>query len=68
MTLELLQAKDDLRNLVDDYAYLGDDKKTAEQMALFTPDAVYQVYMGGALLATTTGTQTLEKEFSSHTA
>jgi hypothetical protein len=68
MTLELLQAKAELRDLVDAYAYLGDDRKTAEQMGLFTPDAVYQVYMGGVLVATTSGTETLEKEFSGHAA
>jgi len=68
MTLEILQAKEDLRTLVDAYASLGDEKKIAEVMALFTPDAVYQVYMHGMLVATTAGTETMEREFSGHAA
>lgn len=68
MTLEFLQAKEDLRQLVDDYASLGDEKKIAQVMALFTPDAVYSVYMGGVQVASTAGTETLEKEFSGHAA
>jgi hypothetical protein len=68
MSLEILQAKEELRNLVDAYAYLGDAKNITEQMGLFTPDAVYQVYMNGTLVANTTGTVNLEKEFSGHAA
>lgn len=68
MTLEFLQAKEDLRQLIDDYASLGDEKKIPQVMALFTPDAVYSVYMGGVQVASTTGTETLEKEFSGHAA
>jgi ketosteroid isomerase-like protein len=68
MTLEFLQAKEDLRQLVDAYASLGDEKKISEVMALFTPDAVYSVYMGGIQVARTTGTEALEKEFSGHAA
>ncbi len=68
MTLELLATKQELRDLIDAYAYLGDDKKTSEQMGLFTPDAVYKVYMNGVLVATTSGTKDLEEEFSGHAA
>jgi hypothetical protein len=66
MTLELLKTKEDLRNLIDDYAYLGDDKKIAEVMNLFTPDVTYQVYMGGVLVADVSGRENMEKDFNHH--
>lgn len=66
MTLEILKTKEELRDLIDAYAYLGDDKKISEQMQLFTKDATYKVYMNGAVVANTTGTDVLEKEFSGH--
>jgi hypothetical protein len=68
MTPEISKAKEDLRTLIDAYAYLGDEKKISEQMGLFTPDAVYKVYMNDTLVANTTGTETLEKEFNGHAA
>ena len=68
MTLEILKTKEELRNLIDDYAYLGDEKKIAEVMALFIKDATYTVYMNGAQIASTTGTDALEKEFKGHAA
>ncbi len=68
MSLENLKTKQELRDLVDAYAYLGDDKKLDEQMELFTPDATYKVYMNGIEVANTTGTETLKKEFSVHAA
>ncbi|TLX26617.1 nuclear transport factor 2 family protein [Chryseobacterium indologenes] len=68
MTLEILKTKEELRDLIDAYAYLGDDKKISEQMQLFTKDATYKVYMNGVLVANTTGTDVLEKEFSGHAA
>lgn len=39
MTLEMLSTKEELRNLIDAYAGLGDEKKISEQMGLFTADA-----------------------------
>jgi 2-hydroxy-3-keto-5-methylthiopentenyl-1-phosphate phosphatase len=66
MTLETFKAKEELRNLIDAYAYLGDEKKIAEVMALFTPDATYTVFMKGMQVASTTGTNILEKEFNEH--
>lgn len=38
MTLEILKNKQDLRDLVDNYAYLSDEWKISEVMDLFTPD------------------------------
>ncbi|RZK52583.1 MAG: nuclear transport factor 2 family protein [Pedobacter sp.] len=68
MTIEILNTKQELRNLIDSYAYLGDERKIAEQMGLFTPDATYKVYMNGALVANVTGTDNLEKDFNGHAA
>lgn len=66
MTLEILKTKEDLRNLIDDYAYLGDDKKIADVMNLFTSDVTYKVYMGGALVADVSGRESMEKDFNDH--
>jgi SnoaL-like domain len=68
MTLEILKTKEDLRNLIDDYAYLGDEKKIAEQMELFTSDLSYKVYMGGALVADVSGREAMEKDFNLHSS
>lgn len=68
MSLENLKTRQELRDLVDAYAYLGDDKKLDLQMELFTSDATYKVYMNGFEVASTTGTETLKKEFSIHAA
>ncbi|RZJ69229.1 nuclear transport factor 2 family protein [Flavobacterium sp.] len=66
MTLEILKTKEELRNLIDAYAYLGDDWKIANVMQLFVPEATYTVFMNGVQIAQTTGTDNLEKEFSAH--
>lgn len=66
MTLEILKAKEELRDLIDAYAYLGDEKKISQVMDLFTPDVVYKVYMGGVLVGNTSGRETMEKEFNGH--
>jgi hypothetical protein len=67
MTSEILK-KEELRNLIDAYAYLGDEKKITEQMGLFTPDVIYKAYMGDFLAANVSGTENLEKEFNGHAA
>lgn len=66
MTTEVSKDKEALRDLIDNYAILGDEKKIREQMQLFTPDATYKVYMNGILVANTSGIDTLEKEFHGH--
>lgn len=68
MTLEVLQTKEDLRNLVDDYAYLGDEKKVSEVMDLFTPDLTYNVYMDGNPVSSVSGREEMEKDFKGHAA
>lgn len=68
MIKEILDTQQELRNLVDAYAYLSDEKKISEVMGLFTPDALYQVYMNNAMVANVSGTESLEKEFNGHAA
>lgn len=66
MTLEILKTKEELRNLIDAYALLGDEKKISQMVGVFTPDANYRVYMNGTLIGDTKGRDNLEKEFSAH--
>ncbi|MCG7378564.1 nuclear transport factor 2 family protein [Paenibacillus sp. ACRSA] len=68
MSLEILQAKSDLRNLIDSYATLTDAKKVSEQMLLFTTNARFKVYFGDQLVSDVTGTKQLEEEFNGHVA
>ncbi|MBU3155779.1 nuclear transport factor 2 family protein [Clostridium estertheticum] len=66
MSLEILQAKLELRELVDAYSNLGDEKKLSEQMHLLTPDHRYMVYMGDQLVSDVSGTKQLLEEFTGH--
>ena len=66
MTLEILKNKQDLRDLVDNYAYLSDEWKISEVMDLFTPDVTYKVYMNGALVADVSGRENMESDFNLH--
>lgn len=66
MTLEILKNKEELRDLIDAYAYLSDEKKISEVMGLFTPDTTYKVYMGDFLAANVSGIESMEKEFNGH--
>lgn len=68
MSLELLQTKAKLKELVDIFANLADEKKIPEQMFLFTPDTEVKVYFNGALGIDVKGTTTLEETFSNFTA
>lgn len=61
-----MKAEFELRKIVDNYAYLSDEKKIFEVMELFTKDATYTVYMNGVMVAQTKGTENLEKEFNGH--
>lgn len=66
MTLEILKIKEELRDLIDSYAYLSDEKKISEVMDLFTPDIIYKVYMGDFLAANVSGREAMEKDFNGH--
>lgn len=66
MTLEIVKIKEELRNLIDDYAYLGDEKKISKVMDLFTPDLLYNVYMNGNLVSSVSGREKMESDFNTH--
>lgn len=66
MTLEILKTKDELRNLIDNYAYLSDEWKISEVLDLFTPDVTYKVYMNGALVADVSGRESMQRDFNLH--
>jgi ketosteroid isomerase-like protein len=68
MTVEMFSAKEALRTIIDDFATLSDEKRIAEVMGLFTPDAIYMVYMGGALISEVHGTDKLQQDFNGHAA
>lgn len=52
-----------LKDLVDVFSNLADEKKVAEQMALFAPDAVVQTFIGGKLVFDMAGTAQIEQVF-----
>lgn len=68
MSLETLQAKSELRELVDAYATLTDEKRVSDQMLLFTLDTRFKVYFGDQLVSDVTGTKQLEEQFLGHVA
>lgn len=53
-----------LKDLVDTFSNLADEKKVAEQMPLFTPDAIVQTFIGGKLVFDMAGITQIEKTFS----
>ncbi|MDR2271245.1 MAG: nuclear transport factor 2 family protein [Sphingobacterium sp.] len=68
MTLEILKEKQELRDLIDNYAYLSDEWKIAEVMQLFAEDVTYKVYMVGNLVADVSGRDNMERDFNMHAA
>jgi hypothetical protein len=68
MSLEILQAKAELKELVDTFSNLADEKNIPGQMPLFTPDTTVKVYMGDELLFDISGTKQLEEVFTGFTA
>lgn len=53
-----------LKALVDTFSNLADEKKVAEQMALFAKDAIVQTYIGGKLVFDMAGVAQIEQVFS----
>lgn len=68
MTMNQLIERQALKDLVDTFSNLADEKRVAEQMALFTPDAQVNTYIGGKLFAEAKGTAEIEQVFSSFLA
>ena len=65
MSLEILEAKEAIREVIDGFANLECD--VPAQMAYFTEDVHVMVYMGGKLTMDIHGRDTLEKQFSAFT-
>ena len=66
--MNALIEKQALKELVDTFSNLADEKKVAEQMPLFTADAVVNTYIGGELVFAMTGRSEIEKVFSTFLA
>ena len=66
--MNTLIEKQALKELVDTFSNLADEKKVAEQMPLFTADAVVNTYIGGELVFAMTGRAEIEKVFSTFLA
>jgi hypothetical protein len=64
MTLQDLEARSELKRLVDTFSNLGDEKRIKDQMSLFTPDTKVQVYIGDDLVFDISGVEQLEETFS----
>lgn len=65
MSLEILEAKEAIREVIDVFSNLEID--VPAQMQLFTEDARVKVYMGGNLAMDITGRAELEKQFGAFT-
>lgn len=57
-----------LKTLVDTFSNLADEKRVSEQMALFTPDAVVDTYIGGERVFHMEGHAQIEKTFADYLA
>ena len=68
MNMNQLIERQALKDLVDTFSNLADEKRVAEQMALFTPDAQVNTYIGGKLFAEAKGREEIEQVFSSFLA
>lgn len=68
MNMNQLIERQALKDLVDTFSNLADEKRVAEQMPLFTPDAQVNTYIGGKLFAEAKGTAEIEQVFSSFLA
>ena len=62
--MNALIEKQALKELVDTFSNLADEKKVAEQMPLFTENAVVNTYIGGELVFAMTGRAEIEHVFS----
>ncbi|WP_018650752.1 nuclear transport factor 2 family protein [Actinobacillus capsulatus] len=68
MTFNIQIERQALKDLVDTFSNLADEKKVKEQMNLFTPDAVVNTYIGGELVFAMEGVAQIEQVFSDYLA
>ena len=66
--MNALIEKQALKELVDTFSNLADEKKVAEQMPLFTENAVVNTYIGGELVFAMKGRSEIEHVFSTFLA
>ncbi|EPZ00216.1 nuclear transport factor 2 family protein [Mannheimia haemolytica] len=64
MNLQQIQDRLALKDLVDTFSNLADEKKVAEQMPLFTQDAVVNTYISGKLVFEMHGVAEIEQVFT----
>lgn len=64
MSFNIQTERQALKDLVDTFSNLADEKKVAEQMPLFTKDALVNTYIGGKLVFEMKGVGEIEKVFS----
>ncbi len=64
MNMNQLIERQALKDLVDTFSNLADEKRVAEQMPLFTEDAQVTIYIGGQLFADMHGRAEIEKVFT----
>ncbi|ASK26570.1 nuclear transport factor 2 family protein [Neisseria chenwenguii] len=68
MTFNPLVERQAIKDLVDTFSNLADEKKVAEQMPLFTENAVVNTFIGGKLVFEMTGRAEIENVFTSFLA
>lgn len=66
MNLQQIQDRLALKDLVDTFSNLADEKNVAAQMPLFTENAVVNTYIGGELVFEMTGRAEIEKVFTEY--
>lgn len=64
MNFNIQAERQALKDLVDTFSNLADEKKVSEQMPLFVDDAVVNTYIGGKLVFAMKGVAEIEKVFS----
>lgn len=64
MSFNIQTERQALKDLVDTFSNLADEKKVAEQMPLFTKDAIVQTHIGGKLVFDMAGVEQIEQVFT----
>lgn len=68
MTFNIQTERQALKDLVDTFSNLADEKKVAEQMPLFTSNAIVNTYIGGKLVFAMEGREQIENVFTAFLA
>lgn len=66
MNLQQIQDRLALKDLVDTFSNLADEKNVAAQMPLFTENAIVNTYIGGELVFAMQGRAEIEKVFTEY--